>query len=203
MTLKMMKSGNAGGLLDDRSAAIGVSVWSREQGRTLAEMLVVVSLLGTMLAITLPNIARLMSRNRVVDATRQVQSAMLYARMKGINERNNYVVQFTDTGWNIFSDLNNDGVRQTTEPWLYTVPFNLPKKVRFQYPSVSMNYDSLAISGCRCAVFQTDGSMQVSSTSITSRALGIGDGKDYRQISVSLVGSTKVQSWNPTRSKFE
>src|SRR5258708_6158827 len=89
------------------------------RGFTLIELCVSLTIASIAVLTVLPNIARMTTRSRVIETSRQVAAALQLARMRAINERVPYAVSFSSTGFNLYQDTNGNQVRDTSEPWLY------------------------------------------------------------------------------------
>lgn len=89
----------------------------RARGFSLAEMLVILAIIGAISAIGLPNLVRLVRRSRVDAAAREVQMTLLGARLQAIRRGSNVgVVVSTDSGQpstylipTMFVDANANG----------------------------------------------------------------------------------------------
>ena len=175
-------------------------------GFTLTEVAVVVFLIATMLVTILPNLKALAGRNRVIDATRQIQAAEQLARMRAINERKDHVVLFQPNGWNIFVDTDEDGVKDASEKWVYNQTMRLPPAVRYQVPAGnptgSDQPPEMPNNSCKCTRWAASGLMRNSSPT-NGHVVTLGNGKDYRRIDVTVAGAIKFQRWNPGAVKWE
>jgi prepilin-type N-terminal cleavage/methylation domain-containing protein len=70
---------------------------ARPHGFSLIELLVVITILGGVLAMAIPNFARFVARDRVDAAAQELQSTLTLARQKALARRANYRVTLTGT----------------------------------------------------------------------------------------------------------
>ena len=168
------------------------------QGFSLMELTVSLGLLALLALLILPNIARLTAKQRVSDTSRQIQSVLQLARMKAISERTNYTVQFSNRQISAWADTNGNKVKDSGEKSIYNAPLKLPQSLNFGYPAGADDQTkvrAIPVSTCQCAFFRSDGTMENTLSGTTIRSLAVGDGREYRQISVSEAGSVTVQKW--------
>lgn len=101
-----------------------------QSGFNLSELLVVLTVLGTLAAIGPPAYLALLGNTRVVAATNEMFATLFYTRTEAI-KRNRRVTLCTSSdgqfcakaahwhdGWIVFEDANGDGVRQAHEDLL-------------------------------------------------------------------------------------
>ncbi|MEQ1831635.1 MAG: GspH/FimT family pseudopilin [Candidatus Eisenbacteria bacterium] len=71
------------------------------RGFTLIEMLVIISVLGTVMAFAAPPMSRFVRTNRVTGATNTVAGDLRYARSLASSQRRTYEVRVTPTSYSI------------------------------------------------------------------------------------------------------
>jgi prepilin-type N-terminal cleavage/methylation domain-containing protein len=74
-----------------------VAACLRPHGFSLIELLVVITILGVVLAMAVPNFVRFVARDRVDAAAQEVQSALTLARQKALARRANYRITLAGT----------------------------------------------------------------------------------------------------------
>ena len=71
----------------------------REKGFTLIEILIVGVIMTVLAAIAMPRMGFLFSKNKLRTSTSSVTSSLYLARMKAVNDGENYGVQFSGDGY--------------------------------------------------------------------------------------------------------
>jgi prepilin-type N-terminal cleavage/methylation domain-containing protein len=182
-----------------------LEVAAAARGYSLMELLVVLALAAATAMLGLPYVRGLTAKHRVSDTARQVENTLQYARMRAISERANYVVSFANNRALTFIDTNGNAVRDGGEKSPYPpVPF--PANVRYAYPTNTPSQEqaeSLAVQGCRCLQYQPSGYVANALTGKDTRALAIGDGKEFRRITVSLAGALSVAKWDAASNQWK
>jgi len=106
-------------------------------GFSLVELLVAMTLVGIMLAFSLPAIRRYTASASLLGGTEQVASAIRLARFKSIAEHHNVILRFqwADHTYTMHSDVDGDGLVDAGE----TVrgPFALASKVEWANSSTT------------------------------------------------------------------
>ena len=80
--------------------------------------MVVVSIMGILTIISVPNFLPLINSNTVETISDDLQSALLYARSEAITNEVDVVLtprKTWSTGWDIFIDTNSNGVKESDE----------------------------------------------------------------------------------------
>jgi prepilin-type N-terminal cleavage/methylation domain-containing protein len=88
--------------------------YGNTRGITLAEMMIVVVIMGILASIAVPNLARNIPRIRLKGDARDVASVFRLARMRAVAECRHYGVHFNDgqtpPEYALFHDTDKDGV---------------------------------------------------------------------------------------------
>ncbi|MDH5253937.1 MAG: GspH/FimT family pseudopilin [Nitrospira sp.] len=77
---------------------MGITSNWRESGFTLVELMVAIAIIGLMVAIAIPNYTEWQMRSRLRQATEEVASQLMLARMKAMNQNRSVDVTIQDTG---------------------------------------------------------------------------------------------------------
>lgn len=116
----------------------GAAPYSRQaRGFTIIEVMVVVAVLGVLASLAAPSFGPLIERWRVRDTAESLQSTLFYARAEAIKNGGNVTLLRTPNGngcsnatattqwgcgWTVFIDTNNNGVQNSGEVTLKTIP---------------------------------------------------------------------------------
>ena len=80
------------------------------KGFTLAELMVVIAIIGITTAIAIPYFVGQMPRYRLNGAARQVMGDLMWARMEAVSQNNEFKIFFLNNHeYRILDDDNNDG----------------------------------------------------------------------------------------------
>lgn len=91
-------------------------VISGKKGFTILELMIVITVMGILAAIAVPNFQTFMAQRRLNGAARMVMSDMMSARMQAVTHNNNFQVFFLDANrYQILDDDNNNGVADSGE----------------------------------------------------------------------------------------
>ena len=146
-----------------------------QSGRTVAELLATVSVLGTFMGTTMLTTARVRPVYLVRGATRQVVADLYKARMSAVTENNRYLVQFTNSHTDtILDDDNNNGTAETGEA--------------VKTADLQQDWPGVTMSSSGTITFLPDGTVSAPVTVTVQKS-----GTDDRTITVSRAGSIQVQ----------
>lgn len=183
----------------------------RGQGFTLAEMLVVVAMLGIVMLIGIPTFQRLLHRTKIEGITRETAILMNLARFESIKRGVPVIVQIDPVGSEVFSfvdvhggldpTLPSDGlfaaipgaVARTTDYELGRL--KLPSGVSFSFQALT---DAASVDGFvnegipdppdLMAIFQSDGSV------LDSGALRFGDQRgNFLEARIDPPGTARIE----------
>ncbi len=94
--------------------SVTTATWRRAAARgfTLIELMIVLAIVATLIAIGLPNMADFVAEQRVRSVTSDIASQIAYARAKSVELGRRVYIQRLgadwNSGWRIFADLNNN-----------------------------------------------------------------------------------------------
>src|SRR3990170_7556206 len=83
---------------------LGPGRFGQQDGITLAEILVVLTISGILSAIAIPNWSTLLPTYALNGAARQVQSELQKTKSRAVSENTNYRLVFSSTGYSIERD---------------------------------------------------------------------------------------------------
>ena len=90
-----------------------MSLYSKQSGFTLIEMMIVIGLLSVLAGIAVPNFLSYLPKHRLNGAARQVMGDLMRARMQAVSQNNEFKVFFdlssNNHEYKILDDDNNDG----------------------------------------------------------------------------------------------
>jgi type IV fimbrial biogenesis protein FimT len=170
----------------------------RHAGLTLVELLTVIAITGTLLCIAVPALKTLQTSSRINAVSSELMSHLLLARSEAIQRRSRVVLCKSaegelctsqgawDQGWIMFTDLNNDGMRQGTEPVLRRQP-RLPPGIRLAGNLAVAKYVSYGPVG---ATVTPGGGFQAGTLTVCEKSAASGFAK---QIVIAPGGRPRVQ----------
>jgi prepilin-type N-terminal cleavage/methylation domain-containing protein len=85
-------------------------------GFTLTEMMIVVSIVGILAAITVPNFAEYLRRTREAGSQNQLMSDLYYTRSLAIAKRRTMQVTFTDSQYQVIDTVDGTVERTRNAP---------------------------------------------------------------------------------------
>jgi prepilin-type N-terminal cleavage/methylation domain-containing protein len=85
-------------------------------GFTLTEMMIVVSIVGVLAAITVPNFSAYLRHTREVGSRNQLMSDLYYARSLAIAKRRTMQVTFADNQYQVIDTVDGTVERTTNAP---------------------------------------------------------------------------------------
>jgi Tfp pilus assembly protein FimT len=185
-----------------------------EQGFTMIEIAVVLLTGGVIMAFATPRITNAMRVYRINIATRQVMDTLKRVKMQAVSENKRVALVVDTTNRQAgMAILNNDGTVKDTQ---YV---SLPQGVIFERPSVSTNPAGVPSSLTTAVSFSKYGSSgSVYKQDFNTRGfpvvanptdvvcIFVGNGKDYRAITMSSVGGIRLYkldgtTWTDTHSR--
>ena len=168
-------------------------------GFTLIELLVTIALVATLLAISLPSMARYVASVRLTTASNEFFSALVLARSEAIKRSSRVVLCKSadgatcaaaggwEQGWIVFDDANDDGVRDADER-LIAHRQMLEGGVRMTSNLNVARYISFTPSGNTQLV---SGAFQAGTVTICRESASAAPG---RQIVLSAVGRPRIRT---------
>ncbi len=92
----------------------------KEHGYTLFELLLTIGLAAVLMTLAAPSFSSLLQRAQLETASDQVYSSLWFARSQAISRQHSVVMAAEPSGWRsgwqIFVDINGDGLQQDSEP---------------------------------------------------------------------------------------
>ncbi len=145
------------------------------KGFTLAELMVVIAIIGITTAIAIPYFVGQMPRYRLNGAARQVMGDLMWARMEAVSQNNEFKVFFLNSHeYKILDDDDNDGVDDGVGEWDET------KDIQDEYHDVTF-------SPITATVFQPRGIASPSVIITLSNSAG------SKEVKVHLTGRVKIE----------
>ena len=141
---------------------------------SLLGLLFTLTLAGIMIAMAVPGYLKVMPRQRLHGAVRQLTGDLMWARMKAIQRNNRYRVFFlNDHEYRILDDADNDG---GVDPGEWTVTRDL-----------RADHHDVVISANNNPIFSPRGTASSLATITLANAAGT------RRVSISIAGRVRVR----------
>jgi len=146
----------------------------KESGFTLVELMIVIAIASVLMLVATFSFLSIRPSLRLSGATRQMLGDLMNARMKSVNENNEFKVFFLNNNieYTILDDDNNDGTADTGE-WSKT------KDIQDNYPGVTLSATSDPI-------FSPRGTASAGTTVTLTNTNGT------KTVSVSMTGRVKI-----------
>ena len=124
-----------------------------QTGFTLMEVIIVIALIATVSAITIPNIVGMMPDYRLKSAAHDLFSNFQKAKLEAVKRNINTAISFTTTGYTVFVDPALD--------FKYNGGEDVVVNIRWlDYKDISVNLANFSFdtgSGQSCIAFRSDG----------------------------------------------
>lgn len=160
-----------------------------QRGFTMVELMVTLVVLAVLLALAAPNMASFINNSRLRASQSELVSALTLARSEATKRGNFVVVQALEpivagaefsSGWLVFEDTNNNGVRDAGE------------EVFRSYPALGGNQRFATAGGVSAAAFNPRGFLKANARVEFSLCGQAGQSKGY-QIKLEPVGLADVK----------
>jgi type IV fimbrial biogenesis protein FimT len=106
---------------------------SYQKGFSLVEIMIVITLLGILAAIAVPNLQPFMAQRRLNGAARQIMSDLMEARMKTVSQNNMFKVFFLDN--HQYKILDDDNSNKSEDPGEMIIT----KDIQSEYKDVTIS----------------------------------------------------------------
>lgn len=147
---------------------------SSTKGFSLVELLVALTILGILVAISVPGILGQMPRYRLNGATRQIMTDLMWARMQAVSQNNQFRVFFLDNHrYTILDDDDSDGNIDAGE-WIQT-------------KDIQTDYVDVTISASANPTFYPRGTISPTTITLTNPS-------GERKVKVSIAGRVKIDN---------
>lgn len=167
------------------------------RGFTLVELLVVLCVAGVLLTLSVPSFGRIISSSRLTSASNALLSSMYLARSEAIKRHGRVALCKTidgvacaatggwEQGWIVFSDTNNNGVRDSDEPIIERIQGLTAMRATGNSPVAK--YVSYVATGTTRLI---GGGLQAGTVTVCAEP---GTSDEARQIVISSVGRPRIQ----------
>lgn len=161
----------------------------RERGFTMVELLTTLVVLAVLLALAAPNMSSFINSSRLRSSQGELVSALMLARSEATKRGNFVVVQALapivagaefSSGWRVFEDKNNNGVRDDDE------------EIFRSYPALTGNQRFATVGGVSTAAFSPRGFLKSNARVEFSLCGQAGQAKGF-QIKLEPVGLADVK----------
>lgn len=143
-------------------------------GFSLLGQLITLTLAGIMIAVAVPGYLKVVPKQRLNGAVRQLTGDLMWARMKAIQRNNRYRVFFLNGHeYRILDDADNDGA---VDPGEWTVIRDL-----------RAHYDGVVMTSNNNPVFRPQGTASSLATITLANAAG------SKRVSISIAGRVRVR----------
>lgn len=167
-----------------------------ERGTTLAELLVVLAVAASVLALAVPGLSRQLLSRQISSVTNEFLAALHLARSEAVKRSSRAVVcpssdgthcsgDGWSKGWLIFHDVNNNAQRDEGEAVLHTRP-SLPQAISVMASKPISTYISYAATGGTLLV---SGAWQAGTLTLCGKA---GSSQVARQIVINSTGRPRT-----------
>ena len=152
-----------------------MSLYNKQSGFTLIEMMIVIGLLSVFAGIAIPNFLSYLPKSRLNGAARQVMGDLMAARMQAVSQNNEFKVFFlNDHEYKILDDDDNNGSIDNGE-WTQT-------------KDIQSEYSDVTFSASADPIFYPRGIAYGSTITLTSSA----DSNLKKDVIVAPTGRVKI-----------
>jgi type IV fimbrial biogenesis protein FimT len=135
----------------------------REKGFTIIELIITISIAAIIMAILTPQLQKMMTRNRLNGAGRQIVNDLMNSRMQASSQNNRFRVIFLDNHrYMIHDDDNNNNIINTGEATLIKDIQNNYRDVTFSATANPIFYPRGTSWGTTVTVSNSVGSKDIS-----------------------------------------
>jgi type II secretion system protein H len=158
------------------------------QGFTMIELLIVISLIAIVGAIAVPSFIDYMPKYRLKSAAQDLYSNVQIAKLTAVKRHRQTAIQFSSSGYTIFVDENADFIKDAGEDVVVDIDWD-------KYTDVGMSTNTFdASTGQPCIAFRSDG-LPTDNTNVVAGgdATLLGGNGETMQVSISQAGSVRVE----------
>lgn len=145
----------------------------RDKGIILVELVLVLTILGILSAISVPGILSQLPKYRLNSAARQIMSDLMWARMQAVSQNNRFKIFFLSDNhqYTILDDVNNNGSIDSGE-WTQT-------------KDIQTDYSDVTISKSSDPIFFARGTAVATTITLANPA-------GTRKVKVNIAGRVKI-----------